>query len=543
MMTATSAEAWAQVDCSVPCAGAPIVGAGGFGSSGFTGTITVDPTAACAPPGAVGWTCGVGCVPLDNLTGSSGLCEPVCGVQGTLQLTTGTYPANTDLDALGCVRASLRVVNTSIANFSADALTSIGDDFWIQSNASLLSTSAAALVATGTPSASPGTADIVFKSNPALGFALFPALDTVRGALEFSSNAALPNLVGFPSLVTIEQGLKIASNASLDLIAGEFPLLDAVWGTLAVTGNKAMSTFALPVLTTVGPPPPLPAPQGILISANKLTTLNLGNLTNLGSGFTLTAEPLLTVAGIVAMPGLAIIPTSLIIGSNPALANLTPFAAVNFIGADFAVDSNATLASLLPVSNVAFIGGELTIRNNAALPAATFPVIPGVADLEIRSNATLATLGFPALAASGNRIYIWGNASLPDIGGAFTVGFPVLAAIGSRLFIHNNDAMVSVTMPALTTVITEVYAKFNDALTTIALPVINQIGSTPIPPIFDGFVSIAGNPLLTGVGWNPALVVARGAATASASANGAAFCPAFNLWALGNGALAVTCTP
>lgn len=540
MMTATSAEAWAQVDCSVPCAGAPIVGAGGFGSSGFTGTITVDPTAACAPPGAVGWTCGVGCVPLDNLTGSSGLCEPVCGVQGTLQLTTGTYPANTDLDALGCVRASLRVVNTSIANFSADALTSIGDDFWIQSNASLLSTSAAALVATGTPSASPGTADIVFKSNPALGFALFPALDTVRGALEFSSNAALPNLVGFPSLVTIEQGLKIASNASLDLIAGEFPLLDAVWGTLAVTGNKAMSTFALPVLTTVGPPPPLPAPQGILISANKLTTLNLGNLTNLGSGFTLTAEPLLTVAGIVAMPGLAIIPTSLIIGSNPALANLTPFAAVNFIGADFAVDSNATLASLLPVSNVAFIGGELTIRNNAALPAATFPVIPGVADLEIRSNATLATLGFPALAASGNRIYIWGNASLPDIGGAFTVGFPVLAAIGSRLFIHNNDAMVSVTMPALTTVITEVYAKFNDALTTIALPVINQIGSVP-PGTSPGLVSVASNPALTG--WVANTTMGFPPATATASTNGAGFCGPFMGWALGALVPLPTCTP
>lgn len=548
MIAASSAEASAAVDCTVPCAGKVVLGSAGIGSSGVTGSVKVDPAAPCVPVGGVGWIgCGTGCVPLGNIDGVDPVnCAQVCGVQGSLLMNSSfAYPANVDLDSLECVRSSLSLINTDIVNFSADVLTTLGDDFWVQSNSALLSTSADVLVATGEPSAAippvPGTADIVFKSNPTLAFALFPSLDTVRGRLEFSFNAALPNLAGFPLLTTVEQGLTIASNAALDLIAGEFPILDWVWGTLSVTGNKAMTTFSVPTLTMVGPTPPIPAPQGVLINANKLTTLDLSGLAVLRSGFTLSAEPNLTAAGIVAMPALAAVPTSLVISTNGSLANLGAFAAVTTIGTDLVIDNNDSLINITGISSVAAIGRDLTLRGNDILPAATFPAIAALRDLEIRSNLALVTLGFPALAALGLRLYVFGNASLPDIGGAGTVGFPVLAAIGTTLHLHNNDAMTTVTMPALTTVVTEVYAKFNDVLATITLPVIDQIGSTPLPPLIDGAVSIASNPAL--VGWFPNPFPLRPPRTATASANGAGFCAPFTAWAAGNAVITVVCTP
>jgi hypothetical protein len=503
VIAASSAESWAAIDCTATCSdpGELLLGAGGVNSSVYTGTIKVDPDwTQCVNSGA-GWgALPAGTISIGNLNGKAG-CDQVCGVHGTLDFTSvPNYAPAVNINSVQCIRGSLRVINTDIAIFGAQVLTAIGDDIVFQSNSGLAAINVDALV---TANGAGISTDIVLNSNPGLTDVSFASLDALGGTLQISGNNALPNLaLGFPVLTSIGNALKITANAALDLILGEFPLLTTIGGVMTVSGNNSMTTLIMPALVGVAFIPG----GGILISSNNLVALDLSGLVFLGAGLSIIAEPNLMDAGIVPL-NLAAVGGTLSFSNNPSLDDLDAFASIGAIGTDLFIDSNDALTNIGGISAVAGIGGNLTVRGNDSLPTVSFPNLPNVGRVELRSNNQLTNVAFPALTLIRTELYIFGNLMLPDIG-VTNVGFPLLATIGTQIYLHANSFLSAFTLPALSGLGWRAWVKYNPNLAAWPLPA----------------------------------VLVPGPSTAIGAANGPGFCTPFGNWATAAGA-APTCTP
>lgn len=544
MIAATASEAKAAFDCSVVNPGGVSWGSGGVGSTGFTGAVAVRPGLACVPLLGTGFSPGgTTDLPLGNIDGSP-LCEQVVNVQGTLNFPAGAfyiYPANTAVN-LECVRGALNVVKSNIVNFSADSLTDVGNDIYVESNSALLDVTFDTMTMMGVTGFDN---DIVIKANPGLLSVSFPVLDTINGKLQVISNGTLPDLNGFPSLIMVSSLFKIDNNALLDLNHGEFPVLDAVGGSFQVSGNNDMTVVSLPTLTTIASQVSGP---GLLITNNNLTDLDLSGLVDMNRSFILTREPNLMNAGIVPMNALFTHINSgggLVISLNDSLDNLNAFSTLTDVAAEVLIDSNDVMTSIAGLAGLNTIGGSLTVRGNDALTDFSFPNIVILDRLEMRNNISLIDFGFPTLTIIGSDLTMHGNTMLPDVG-LTTVGFPLLDTVTTQIYIHANTSMTSFNLPALTVIGWKLWVEYNYALANVALPALTRIGAVPkVPPAPNGVVDVANNdPALIGAGWVlPVGGYAGPLLSANATTNGAGFCPVFAGWVLLIGAGTSSCTP
>lgn len=487
MIAAAATEAQAYIDCSATYPTSAMWGSGGYGTTGTIGTVTIVPGAACDT--------GTNTIPLGNLDGFT--CpNQVKGINATVVRmdSTQTYAAVTSID-LECLRGTLYVNSTNLAELHADSLTMVGNDILVESNSGLNDATFDGLVDMGTTG---NSNDIVFKSNPGLLAVNFASLKTIAGSLEFSSNGALPNLTGFPLLTDIANYLKIFNNPMLDMVMGEFPSLTVIGAYLMVSGNPSLTTLEIPSLGAVSA---MLGGTGILLNANNLMSLDLSGLVILDHTFAIISEPNLMNAGIVPLT-LPMVGTHVTFSNNASLDTLGAFASITDIGGDLTIDNNDVLVDITGISGVANIGGGLTVRGQAALPTVNFPTIPALNRLEIRDNDMMVTMGFASLAAIGTELNMYGNAALPDVG-LTTVGFPVLAMIGTQLNVQAQTAMTDLVFPALAAMGWQLWVSYNPALTLVDFPALAAIGgelhfnnNVALPAIGGPLVGAPGFPVL-----------------------------------------------
>ena len=213
---------------------------------------------------------------------------------------------------------------------------------------------------------------------------------TLEGSLTIANSQDWRSFVE-TGCTEITGDLRIEGNglADLDGVA----LVERIGGELSITRTDALTSVALPKLTTVGT---------LTVAGNDaLSSLSLPALTKMGS-FVIASNKALASLSLpkltTAADGIGNMMTSGIM-DNAALAHLD-FPRLTTVGSRLMISYNLQLPSLAGFSTLTTVGGDLYVVGNAGLTTLGLPVLTDVrGNLVIQDNATLPQCQAVALQA------------------------------------------------------------------------------------------------------------------------------------------------
>ena len=330
-------------------------------------------------------------------------CDAAAHCEGAQSVANTTGLANVSL----CRTIGGSLSLAGLDEVELPCLESIGEDLWIEGDATIERLSLPALVTVGQ--------NVEVSENTALIALDIPLLTSVGADLDISGNAFLPT-VELPRLVSVGEDVTFSHNVSSTRI--ELDELAHVEGNLTVGGynssiNPWLEEFHAPALATVNG-------QLFIAENTSLATVGLGSLNYVG--------------------GLALY-------ENPSLVELDLPALVHADeGVTIAV--NTALQSFR-ASNLLTVGGTLSITDLDALTDLDLASLEQVeGDVHVWGNAILPALDLPALVyvLSDFQFYYWFDGPNPELA---RIHAPNLAYIGSTLDIEGAASLVDLDLSSL----------------------------------------------------------------------------------------------
>jgi len=394
-------------------------------------------------------------------------------IQFETQQQIDSFPANYP----GCTAISGNLtiqesVSGNIRNLDSLAhIISIGGDFWVQDNDSLVSLTLTSIDSIGKK--------FWIKNNYALSNLSLTSLTSVGDYLHIDDNYSLTNVDGLNGLTSIGESLGFYNNTSLSSLAG-LSNLTSIGGHLYIGYNSSLTS--LDGLQNI-------SPNSIHSNSNSYQDLNIIDNPNLSECVVESICELLKASGTtteitnnktgcitedeikatcVQCPNDITFTTQQQIDSFPV-----NYSGCKEISGNLRIEESVSgnIRNLDSLAHITFIGGDFHVWHNDSLTDISFNNIDTIMEhFSVSYNSLLSNLSFNNINIIGGNFSVSHNSSLSDL------TFNSLVSIEGSFFVAYNSSLTHLLFSNIDTIREGFMVGSNDLLTSLYFPKLTFIG-------------------------------------------------------------------